>query len=91
MLFGGRLAVSPLSILGISGGQGKHIERTLSCIRNAPRCGRFGSDRSADGTQLKALLAPYPAEEMICWPVSPRVGNVKNNYPNVIERIAGAG
>ena len=71
MLFGGRLAVSPLSILGISGGQGKHIERTLSCIRNAPRCGRFGSDKSADGTQLKALLAPYPPEEndmLACQP-----------------------
>jgi hypothetical protein len=59
---------SPLKYIRHLGGQGKHIERTLSCIRNAPRCGRFGSDRSADGTQLKALLAPYPAEEMICWP-----------------------
>ena len=42
-------------------------------LRQAPRyrspaCPRFGSDRSADGTQLKVLLAPYPAEEMICWP-----------------------
>jgi hypothetical protein len=30
--------------------------------------------RSADGIQLKALLAPYPSEEMTCWPVSTRVG-----------------
>src|SRR2546421_2902869 len=30
-----------------------------------------------DPACLKALLAPYPAEEMICWPVSTRVGNVK--------------
>ena len=37
---------------------------------------------------LKALLAPYPSEEMICWPVSPRVGNVKNNDPSLIEPIA---
>jgi putative SOS response-associated peptidase YedK len=29
----------------------------------------------ADPRQLKALLAPYPAERMTCWPVSPRVGN----------------
>jgi putative SOS response-associated peptidase YedK len=41
---------------------------------------------STDGTQLKALLAP--PEEMICWPVSPRVGNVKNNDPSLIEPIA---
>jgi putative SOS response-associated peptidase YedK len=46
---------------------------------------------SADGTQLKALLAPYPSEEMLAWPVSPRVGNVKNNDPSLIEPIAGAG
>jgi hypothetical protein len=33
---------------------------------------------------------PYSAEEMTCWPVSPRVRNVKNN-PSLIEPIAGAG
>jgi hypothetical protein len=32
-----------------------------------------------------------PSEEMICWPVSARVGNVKNNDPSLIEPIAGAG
>jgi putative SOS response-associated peptidase YedK len=35
--------------------------------------------------QLKALLAPYSSEAMTCWPVSPRVGNVKNNDPSLIE------
>ena len=28
---------------------------------------------------------------MTCWLVSPRVGNVKNNDPSVIEPIAGVG
>ena len=36
---------------------------------------------------LKAVLAPYPSDEMICWPVSTRVGNVKNNDPTLIEPI----
>jgi putative SOS response-associated peptidase YedK len=36
---------------------------------------------------LKALLAPYPADELTCWPVSARVGNVKNNDPTLIEPI----
>jgi len=27
---------------------------------------------------------------MTCWPVSPRVGNVKNNDPTLIEPIAVA-
>ena len=42
----------------------------------------------ADASALKALLAPFPSDEMTCWPVSARVGNVKNNDPGLIERIA---
>jgi putative SOS response-associated peptidase YedK len=48
-------------------------------------------EEPADAPQLKALLAPYPSEEMVAWPVSPRVGNVKNNGPSLIEPVAGAG
>jgi putative SOS response-associated peptidase YedK len=44
----------------------------------------------ADPAQLKAMLAPYLAEKMICWPVSQRVGNVKNNDPSLIEPLAAA-
>src|SRR5215471_5028425 len=45
-------------------------------------------EESADPHQLKALLAPYPSVEMASWPVSTRVGNVKNNDPSLIEAIA---
>jgi len=45
-------------------------------------------EESADAPQLKAMLAPYPSEEMTCWPVSTRVGNVKNNDPSLIESIS---
>jgi putative SOS response-associated peptidase YedK len=44
-------------------------------------------EEPASVPQLKALLAPYPSEEMTCWPVSMRVGNVKNNDPSLIEPI----
>jgi putative SOS response-associated peptidase YedK len=34
----------------------------------------------ADPSQLPVdLLRPFPAKEMKAWPVSPRVGNVRNN------------
>jgi hypothetical protein len=36
-------------------------------------------EKPAEVPQLKALLAPYPSEDMICWPVSAGVGNVRNN------------
>jgi putative SOS response-associated peptidase YedK len=52
----------------------------------------------ADAAQLKALLAPYPSDGMICWParlaraparrVSARVGNVRNNDPSLVEPIS---
>jgi len=45
-------------------------------------------EEPADPSQLNALLAPYPSARMTCWPVSARVGNVKNNDPSLIEPIA---
>jgi putative SOS response-associated peptidase YedK len=39
---------------------------------------------------LKALLAPYPSDGMIAWPVSARVGNVRNNDSSLIEPVAAA-
>jgi putative SOS response-associated peptidase YedK len=45
-------------------------------------------EESAVPSDLKALLAPFPSEEMTCWPVSARVGSVKNNDPTLIEPIA---
>jgi putative SOS response-associated peptidase YedK len=34
------------------------------------------------------LLRPYPADQMHAWPVSDRVGNVRNNEPALLERLA---
>jgi len=53
------------------------------------RPGRHGSARKpADERDLKSVLVPYPSDRMVCWPVSRRVGNVKNNDPPLIEPIA---
>jgi putative SOS response-associated peptidase YedK len=45
-------------------------------------------EEPANAPQLKALLAPYPTEEMTCWPVSARGGNVRDNDPRLIEPVA---
>jgi len=34
------------------------------------------------------LLRPYPAGKMQAWPVSQRVGNVRNNDPELLEPAA---
>jgi putative SOS response-associated peptidase YedK len=45
-------------------------------------------EEAADPSELKSVLTPFPSEQMTCWPVSARVGNVKNNDPGLIEPIA---
>jgi putative SOS response-associated peptidase YedK len=45
-------------------------------------------EEPADEAQLKALLVPYPSGGMVAWPVSKRVGSVKNNDPTLIEPVA---
>jgi putative SOS response-associated peptidase YedK len=37
---------------------------------------------------LQALLAPYPAEEMRAYPVSPRVNSAKNDGPELVQETA---
>jgi len=34
------------------------------------------------------MLASYSSEEMVAWAISPRVGNVKNNDPGLIEPVS---
>jgi len=37
--------------------------------------------------QLQAMLSPYPSERMTMWPVDRRVGNVRNDSPDLFEPI----
>jgi putative SOS response-associated peptidase YedK len=43
-------------------------------------------EEPAEPDQLKSLLVPYVGE-MVSWPVSQRVGNVKNNDASLIEPV----
>jgi putative SOS response-associated peptidase YedK len=45
-------------------------------------------EEPAEASALKDLLGPIPSDEMTCWPVNARVGNVKNNDASLIEPIA---
>jgi putative SOS response-associated peptidase YedK len=47
-------------------------------------------EEPANLSALKALLTPFPSDEMACWPVGARVGNVKNNDATLIEPINAA-
>ncbi|HJU20551.1 MAG TPA: SOS response-associated peptidase [Stellaceae bacterium] len=43
---------------------------------------------AAEPARLEALLRPCPPDRLAVWPVSPRVGNVRNNDPALVEPIA---
>src|SRR5690348_1221842 len=45
-------------------------------------------EEPAEASAPKALLRPISSDEITCWPVSARVGNVKNNDASLIEPIA---
>jgi putative SOS response-associated peptidase YedK len=44
-------------------------------------------EEPAEPAELKSLLVPYTGT-MVAWPVSQRVGNVKNNDASLVEPIS---
>src|ERR1700758_3966946 len=42
----------------------------------------------AEDGDLKALLKPYPADQMRIWVISPRVNSPENNDPGIIDPIS---
>jgi putative SOS response-associated peptidase YedK len=44
-------------------------------------------EQPATAEDLKAMLAPCPSDGMVSWPISARVGNVRNNDASLIEPI----
>ncbi len=57
----------------------------------SPPIWQVGADEERTHERLKALLAPFRLIKMVAWPVSTRVGNVKNNDPSLTELLAGVG
>jgi putative SOS response-associated peptidase YedK len=39
---------------------------------------------------LKAMLRPYPGGSMTFWPVDRRVGNVRNDSPDLFAPLSAA-
>ena len=64
------------------------LHNRMPVVLATPAWPAWLGEEPADLPQLKALLAPYPSDGMIAWPVSARVGNVKNNDATLIEPIA---
>ena len=60
------------------------LHNRMPVVLGPETCPAWLGEEPADARQLKAMLTPYPSEDMTCWPVSPRVGNVRNNDPSLV-------
>jgi putative SOS response-associated peptidase YedK len=45
-------------------------------------------EEPTDAARLKGLLGPYSSDETTCWPVSQRVGSVRNNDASLVEPVS---
>ena len=43
-------------------------------------------EEPVNDNELKTMLAPFPSQRLSAWPVDKRVGNVKNDSADLIER-----
>lgn len=63
------------------------IHNRMPAILPPPAWPAWLGEEDAAPADLAALLAPYPASGMTCWPVSARVGNVRNNDAELVEPV----
>jgi putative SOS response-associated peptidase YedK len=63
----------------------------MSVSRTVENWPAWLSEEPAAPAELKALLAPYPSNDAVIWPVARRVGNVNNKDSALIEPGALAG
>jgi putative SOS response-associated peptidase YedK len=47
-------------------------------------------DEPAEHDELLAQLKPYPADRMHAYAIGPRVGNVRNDDPSLLEAVASS-
>ena len=66
------------------------IHDRMPAILDADSNRAWLGEEAAGVEELLALLRPYPADRMEAYPVSPAVGNVKNNDPSLIEPLPSA-
>ena len=52
--------------------------------------GKWLGEETVDPVRLFQILKPYPMEQMTCFPVDSKVGNVKNDEAALIEPISEA-
>lgn len=66
------------------------IHDPMPVILEPANYARWLGEEPTEPPHLMAMLKPYPAEAMEAYPVSVRVGNVKNTNASLVEPLAAA-
>jgi putative SOS response-associated peptidase YedK len=61
------------------------IHNRMPVILGPDGYAKWLGEKPAAREELEALLKPFPAEMMRAYPIGPRIGNVKNDDPSLIE------
>jgi putative SOS response-associated peptidase YedK len=65
----------------------RNLHNRMPVILPPERWSTWVGEEPAEPAELKSVLVPYTGS-MVAWPVSQRVGNVKNNDASLIEPIS---
>ena len=65
----------------------KPLHDRMPVLIPADRWAPWLGETAASDAELKAMLKPYPGAAMTYWPVDRRVGNVKNDSPDLFTPI----
>jgi putative SOS response-associated peptidase YedK len=83
---GGRQPIESYAILTTEANERmRPIHDRMPVILPESAYGAWLDPENSDVASLKALLRPYPAEETVLYPVGPRVNDVRNEGPELIE------
>ncbi|HTJ62599.1 MAG TPA: SOS response-associated peptidase [Alphaproteobacteria bacterium] len=63
------------------------MNERMPVILRADQWAKWLGQEPAHEQELKDMLRPYPAEDMTLWPVSKRVGNVRNNDAELLTPV----
>ena len=59
------------------------LHERMPVLLGADRWAAWLGETAATEADLKAMLTPYPCEAMTFWPVDRRIGNVRNDSPDL--------
>jgi len=65
----------------------KPLHGRMPVVLGADRWAAWLGESAATDTELKAMLKPYPGSGMTFWPVDRRVGNVRNDSPDLFAPL----